>query len=160
MRMLLCLLLGACGGPAMAPPHTIMLDPRLPSGVIDAAHRARDAWCAAPVGWCPEFVTERGDAFITEGHWSKETNGVDPGSIASNRGNGVVLLSETMLSAGYVDTDYWAGALTHEFGHFGIDGHVASSPMMRADMRTPREIPSVVDAAAAAEWCAQQGCSH
>lgn len=147
---------GCAGAPA--PPATIAIDSNLPQGVQAAAAEARDAWCAAPVGWCPEIVAGRGEAFVTAGHWSKETNGVDPGSIASNRGNGTILLSETLLSAGYVDAEYWVGALTHELGHFGIDGHVASSPLMRANMETPREIPSTVDPPAAAEWCNEQGC--
>lgn len=137
---------------------TIAVDRSLPPGVHEAVARARDAWCAAPVGWCPEIVADNGEAFIVAGHWSKETNGIDPGSIASNRGDGTVLLSQTMLSAGYVDAGYWTGALTHEFGHFGIAKHVERSPLMRAELEGPREVPTVVDAAAAAEWCSEQGC--
>lgn len=157
-RRLLALLLGACSAPPL-PPQTIAIDPQLPPGVVAAVHRARDAWCAAPVGWCPDIVAENGDAYIMAGHWAKETNGVDAGNIARNNGHRV-MLSETMLSAGYVDADYWVGAITHEFGHFGIDGHVASSPLMRADMEAPRQIPSTVDGPAAAEWCNEQGCAQ
>jgi len=137
-------------GCAAAPPQTITLAPGLHESVAIAAARARDAWCAAPVDWCPELVDSGGDAQVivqafTGQSWDSRMN---------NSGE-TIKVQANIVEGG---ADYLTGAMVHEFGHFGIDGHVPRSPLMKARFDLGEDIPWTVDSLAAAEWCKQQGC--
>jgi len=138
------MLLNGCGA---APPRTITVSPDLPEDVQVAAAVAADAWCSAPVGWCPELVAEGGESEIRieafKGHSAQAR--------ANNGGRAIRVQPDTI--------GFWLdGMMTHEFGHYGIDGHVPTSALMRAKFDLDTDIPTTVDAQAAGEWCAQQGC--
>lgn len=141
-------LFAACAGP---PPATIGVSTDLPEGIQVAAARARDAWCAAPVGWCPDIVSEGGEAHIEIHHFADERKG------CQMRNDGLGTIDVRPAIADW-SADDLTGAMTHEFGHFGIDGHVPSSALMHARFSSPGEIPWAVDTEASDAWCAQQGC--
>ncbi len=147
------LLLAACGGPP--PPRTISVAPELPEQVQIAAAVARDAWCAAPVGWCPELVEGMGDAEIRVEPFPDAFDGIQGHVGAGAHNDGAFIAVAPAVIDGFTDL---SGALTHEFGHFGIDGHVPTSALMHARFATAADVPTVVDVEASAEWCSQQGC--
>lgn len=146
--------LAACA-PEATPPATITLGAALPESVQIAAARARDAWCAAPVGWCPELVAEGGEGIIRVAHFkleaSSDPKALKPAWQVENR-------IDVAPFAQDWTADELSGPMLHEFGHFGIEGHVEDSPLMREKPGNVAQMPRAVDAAAAAEWCAQQGC--
>lgn len=147
-----CLILGLLFGCGAPPPRTIQVSPELPEAVQVAAARARDAWCLAPVGWCPELTTEPGDAFI-------EVRAYRGTSAGSRMRNNLGVAIQVQPDVAKWPADQITGAMTHEFGHFGIEDHVAKSALMRARFETSSDVPWDVDAEASDEWCAEQhGC--
>jgi hypothetical protein len=142
----LALLLAAC---APEPPKTISLG-SVPDSVREAAYVAAAAWCAVSdrTHWCPELVEAGGDARLTVGHFDAES-----GHAAAHQTGDMIEVSPGVLDGWPLD-----GIMTHEFGHFGIDGHVRRSPLMHARFEHASDLPVVVDDLAVAEWCKQQGC--
>jgi hypothetical protein len=142
--MLVC---AACGSPP--PPRTITVSEDLPLQVQAAAYIARDAWCASPVGWCPEIVTGFADAQIIVHRFT----GNNPGAKLHNDGARIEVQPDA------VDFDL-SGAMTHEFGHFGIDGHVEDSELMHKEFASSLDIPVTVDPEAVGAWCKEQECDQ
>jgi hypothetical protein len=146
-------LMSGCG--AAPPPRTIAASPDLPESVLIAASRARDAWCAAPVGWCPELVPDSGDAVITVGDYDG-SDATENASGGRNDGSGSLEIATWAVSIPLEDL---VGIMTHEFGHFGIDGHVNHrGSLMYWRFEYSSDIPHDVDSWSSVEWCDQQGC--
>lgn len=154
-------LLAACAEPP--PPRTISLSSALPDTVLVAASAARDAWCAAPVGWCPELVYDvMGDSelrihdFRGEMRPDADGDGVfEQGYGAHNDRGAVIEVAPYAAERGQAEL---TAMLMHEFGHYGISGHVPASALMRSRLNFFVEIPDHVDAPASDQWCRQQGC--
>lgn len=154
-------LFAACAEPP--PPRTISLSSELPDKVLAAAAAARDAWCAAPVGWCPELVYDQpGDSRIRVHDFRGEIRPDADGDGVFEQGYGAHndrgALIEVAPYAAEFSQEELNATLMHEFGHYGISGHVQASALMRRLLNFFIEIPDHVDAEAAAAWCAQQGC--
>jgi hypothetical protein len=149
----------ACGA---APPKTIEVSTELPAGVQLATAIARDAWCAVAdrTHWCPELVEAGGDASIVVREYPGAcTDDTPEGTNCSGGRNhdGVAIYISPLVSE--EPGEKLAGVVTHEFGHFGIDGHIARSELMRWFFPGgPETIPATVDSSAVAGWCQQQGC--
>ena len=143
-----CVLTG-CGTPP--PPRTITVSPNMPEAIQVAAQRAADAWCSAPVGWCPELVDDGGDSVILVGDAAGNADFV----AATNNGRRLLISART-VAEGWTADDL-TGPLLHEFGHYGIDGHTRDG-LMAPRFEYALEIPHEVDPVAVAEWCEQQGC--
>jgi len=142
MRAALLLVLVACAG---APPRTVTVGIDLPPEVRVAAWNARERWCAA-VGYCPELVAFGGDGFVRVRRFG------DDWIAAAHQTRDLIEVSPLWL-----DHDL-TGAMLHEWGHFGIDGEVESSWLMKARHADEADFPDVPDPAAIEAWCAQQGC--
>jgi hypothetical protein len=158
MRRYVAALAIAAAGCAPAVPQTISVDPSLPEGVHVAVARAVDAVCAEPrLQWCPELLL-KGEAEVRAAHWATEfvVGGERPGAAAKNNGRDVIV-SANLLAAGESAADFWAGSVLHELMHYGIDGHVDDSALMAAE-HDYGAVPHVLDDAAVAAWCEQQGC--
>lgn len=157
--MLACALLlldTGCGAPP--PPRTISVRADLSDSIREAAYTAAAAWCAVEdqTHWCPEIVEEGGDAEIRADDFAGACENDTPeGTLCNGMHNDrgfYIGISPAVLS--WYETDVVSILLAHEFGHFGIDGHVARSRLMRAVAPDSSE----VDAPAVVEWCNQQGC--
>lgn len=148
------LVLVACGAEAPPPPATITVSPELPAAVREAAARARDGWCAAPVGWCPELVASGGEVEVRVEAFGRACTEDTPVGVACWGALHVASGDILVAPVSWLDLD---GPLLHEFGHAGIRGHIDESALMRAEFMSDG-VPTVVDAEAAAGWCAQQGC--
>jgi hypothetical protein len=136
------------------PPRAITVSPNLPDAVLLGVVQARDAWCAAPVGWCPELVESGGDSDIVVAHFAGEVTEEGSGVAAYNHNGVRIFVSQNAVDSG----EKLGGALAHEFGHFGIAGHVEASPLMRAETDYLGDVEPRVDAFAAMQWCREQGC--
>ena len=162
MKALLAVaLLAACA--EMPPPQTISLKSDMPDNVLLAAELSRDAWCVAPVGWCPELVYDQmGDSQIRIGDFKGEVKPDADGDGSFERGFGAHNDRGAVIGiAPYAATwgaEQLTAALMHEFGHYGIQGHVAASALMRAELNFWNDVPDHVDIEASDKWCEQQGC--
>jgi hypothetical protein len=147
----------ACAEPP--PPRTISLSSSLPDNVLIGAERARAAWCAAPVGWCPELVYDvMGDSELRVHSFSGEVepDGDSYRGIGAHNDRGAMI--DVAPYAATLSADVMAATLMHEFGHYGIKGHVPASALMRRELNFFVAIPDHVDAEASDEWCRQVGC--
>lgn len=153
MKRLFLVLACACGVPA--PPRTISVSPELPEHILIGVATARDAWCSAPVGWCPELVDYGGESIVAVEHFEvegKDSSGLKP---RMNNVNGYIQISPVIAND---PTWPWSGMCTHEFGHYGIPAHLSKSPLMKAAFGLNDPVPIVVDSVAASAWCTYQGC--
>ena len=138
---------------SLPPPAAITVNASTPDVVARSIVVARDAWCVADVGWCPEIV-EWGGAEVVVTRWDGAGKPGGPGET----------LEETGWIGPAAHADAWRvevvpefvtdldlpGVLAHEFGHFCLDGHVGASALMRPEHVDP--IQPIVDAAAASAW--------
>lgn len=143
-KLLCCLALVAC---RPQPPQTIEVADNLPSAIVDAAHQARNSWCAVSdvTHWCPDIVENGGDAYISLHALPRKVR-------AHNNGYRIEVDPDVLSSQAW----NLEGVLTHEFGHFGIEGEVPGSKLMVGQWPTPLDIPWIVDPEAVKAWCAQQ----
>jgi Zn-dependent protease with chaperone function len=146
----------ALGCDRLGPPEQIAIGD-LPEDVQVAAAAARDAWCAAEVGWCPE-LTEDSGAPIEIGHWDTEVSGGEPGAYGHNDNGAYIEISRNWLDSGTATVHGLTVVLIHEMGHWGNQGHAREGIMKAEHPHGPESVEPVVDAAAQALWCAEQDC--
>jgi hypothetical protein len=160
-------ILAACACGAPTPPRTINLDDA-PENAREAAYVSAAAWCdvSDQTGWCPELVYGvMGDAKIWVGHFPGEIQPNAAGDSwaaegygAHNVGSGIQIAP---LAARLLSIPELSAVLDHEFGHFGIEGHVSTSALMQAVMHVDIDAPQSVDQEAVNAWCKEQDCpSH
>lgn len=144
----LCL---ACN--SLPPPPAITVNSAMPDVVASAISTAREAWCAADVGWCPDLVSSGGaDVMITD--WRYVGHALGPGETVDETGwTGPAEHRDAWrieVAPPFATQEDLPGILTHAFGHFCIDGHIADSALMRAS--TVGAIVPLVDEPARAAW--------
>lgn len=144
-------------GCAPQPPRTIAVSPSLPDGVHEAAQRAASAWCdvSNQTHWCPDIVDSDGDSEVRPDDWPgacESDSAPDEPCNGMHNYRGIYIGVSPMVRDW--DADKLTIQLTHEFGHYGIDGHVKRSLLMRA----VNPASAAVDSPALAAWCEQQGC--
>lgn len=150
---------------SLPPPGAINVKSDAPEVLAKSIALARDAWCAADVGWCPDLVTYGGaDVVITT--WAKDGHFAGPGETLEEAGwTGPA--AHTSAWRVEVDPNFatdldlpWV--LVHEFGHFCIndfspksklivDAHVPTSAIMQAAQLDGRP-DAVVDEPARRAW--------
>jgi hypothetical protein len=153
-----CALAVGCSCNSLPPPETISVDPVLPPEVMAGALIARDAWCASPVGWCPEIGTGAAASAIVPDSWGSEARPDEEYGAWAHNDGAFIGLSREALSWGTVTAEMWGCALSHEFGHYVVRGHLDDPSLMRPVIVDPYACSPVVDDATIAAWCEQQGC--
>lgn len=147
------LVLWALGCNSLPPPASIRVDDTTPDVVANAIGVARDAWCAADVGWCPE-ISPFGEATVTVTRWREVGHGVGPGTTLEETGwtgpAGHEFAWAVEVAPEFATDLDMPGVLTHEFGHFAIEGHDPRSALMVAFHTDP--IVPVVDEFARRDW--------
>lgn len=151
--IVLTVLIFSLGCNSLPPPPAITLKSDASDVMTEAVWTARNAWCAADVGWCPEVV-EFGGADIHIRSWSGAGHFAGPGDTLEEAGWKGPAGHEDAWSIEvppeFATEEDLPWILTHEFGHFCIEGHVASSLIMSAQP-TGRPEP-VVDEPARRSW--------
>jgi hypothetical protein len=152
----------SCACNSLPPPASIEVGPETPETVAAAIAQARDAWCVADVGWCPEIVSRGGEArvYVTDwdgvGHQLNESVTFEEGGWTGPAAHTSAWRVEVAPQFATELDLTWV--LVHEFGHFAIggfcsdsklvkDGHVPSSLIMRAAQLDGRPAPEVDDPA-------------
>lgn len=159
------LVIYATGCNSLPPPAAINVESDASPVVAEAIAAAREAWCVADVGWCPDLVSF-GGAEIEITRWDDAGHTLQAGET----------MEETGWTGPAAHTDAWrievapefataedlTWVLVHEFGHFCIndyssdtklvhDGHVPTSKIMRAAQLDGRPTAEV-DAPARRAW--------
>ena len=149
----------ACG---RTPPQSVSIDPSFSEEQQATIVDVVDQWCES-VGYCPELsVGGKAEGRIVAEHdydpvtgdriGGYERHGRAEGSGAFNDGDGTVFVNLDHIRMG--DPSIFWMTLAHEFGHFGIDGHIKHGLMgSHQDVGM-----SCIDKHAVDEWCDQQGC--
>lgn len=141
----LALIALACN--SLPPPPAITVRDNDDPIVVSAISVARDAWCNADVGWCPDLVSF-GGAEVSIVPWDGVGGERIDGTWYGAAGHEDAWNIE--VDPAFMTDEELPGILTHEFGHFCIEGHNAKSALMTW-FHTEAIVP-VVDEQARESW--------
>lgn len=138
---------------SLPPPPAITVRSDAPDVVVSAISQARDAWCVADVGWCPDLVAFGGaDIYIRT--WNGAGHPAGPGETLEESGwegpAGIQDAWEIQVPPQFATALDLPWILVHEFGHFCIQGHDSRSTIMSAQPEVRPE--PVVDDFARSDW--------
>lgn len=143
----------ASGCNSLPPPASIHLEADASEVLAEAVWTARDAWCAADVGWCPD-VFPGGEARIYVTTWDGAGHELNPAAESFEEAGwtgpaGNETAWEVKVPPPFATAQDLSWILVHEFGHFCIDGHTREGIMQAAPAYRPEP---VVDETARAAW--------